>query len=106
MLSRWILGASAGLIFFVVLAATPQAPKTVPPLIHVSCLAESRPINQISPEHPKGIERDNWTVTCSLTRDDKQIWKGPLVLPYPCPWDEASRAITEFRTKGYKDKLQ
>jgi hypothetical protein len=52
-------------------------------------------------------EIDDWYVDCSLIQDSKKLWEGPLHLAHPTGYEEAMRAIDEFRKKApefLKDK--
>ena len=89
-------------LFLLILLSMPQAKV---PMVHVDCHAENHPIDIFHADTKKSEEKDDWRVTCSVSKDEKVLWKGPLVLPYPCPWSEASKAIDDFRSGGFRDKL-
>ena len=93
------------MVAFIALSIFLSLPQSKVPMVHVDCLATNHPMDIFHADTKKSEEVDNWVVTCSVSKDDRTLWKGSLVLPYPCSWPDASKAINDFRSGGFREKL-
>jgi len=72
----------------------------------VSCIAENHEVETTDAKTRQVETHDNWMAICTIKQGSETLWQERLVLPYPASWEDASAAITEFRTKRATEILK